>query len=696
MWQKYPLLRILLPFIIGVLLVDFFYPHLNPIIFGIAAVLLTLFTSIFWFLFSHRFQYFRGALLLSAILLIAISYAGLFRQHSFQLPSLAATDTLSYIATIVDPPTEKERSVKITCEINQYKNGAVLNNTDEKCLIYLAKDSLASNLHYGDKILFKTHLKEIPFPLNPSEFDYRQSLFRKGIRYQSFVNGVSWKKMGENNGNSVMQLAYQLREKFLNILTQYQIESQEYGVIAAILLGYDEKLDPELSTHYSGAGVTHVLCVSGMHVGVIYMILNFFLGFLDKKKKTKVVKVVLLLLLIWLYASITGLSPSVMRSATMFSFIAIGNVLKQKVNTYHSLLASLFFILLINPFVIFNIGLQLSYLAVFGIVWLQRPLHNLWIPRKKAVDWVWQLATVSIAAQIVTTPISIFYFHQFPNYFLLSNILVVFLSSLVIYSGVAVLATSFWHWLSNLLAYVMVWLIKAMNFITVFISDLPGARTTNIDLNWTSMMLLYGVIFASILALLYKNKRLLWSAMAISVLFFAHLLIDNYQEYHENKLTVYALNKQTVIDIKTSNQMITLCDSINYQTPNSCPFQIKSSRITDGVQPDTTLLLSKNCNWDKNGVFISSNFIRLGKIKIALVNHQIAEDLQNQVNVDYAIVFGNPRLKMAKASQSIHAKTWAFDGSNSSYKIEKWVKECDSLHLNHYTTGKQGALVINF
>ena len=695
MWQKYPLIRVLIPFIFGIILVDAFGPILHPATVGVIALVMVVVATLLWFRFTHRYRSVGGVLLIVSIGLLSVSYTAEFQKHSFQLPSGVTSDTISYVATIVDPPTEKQRSIKLTCFITELKQGERLTETHEKSVIYVAKDTAAMHLNYGDKIVFRTLLKEVPQPLNPSEFDYRKSLQRKGVRYQSYVDAASWKKIGEGEGNWVMSLAYRLRDRFLHILSEYQLNDQEYGVSAAIILGYDEKLDPELSAHYAGAGVTHVLCVSGMHVGVIYMILNFFLGFLDKNQHTKIAKVILLLALIWLYSAITGLSPSVLRSATMFSFMAIGNSLKQKVNSYHSLLASLILLLLFDPLVIFNIGLQLSYLAVFGIVWLQRPIHNLWIPRHKPVDWVWQLITVSLAAQIVTTPISIYYFHQFPNYFILSNLLVVFISSLVIYAGVAVLATSFWFWLSNLLAQVMVWLIKAMNFITIQISDLPGSKTTNIDLGLIPMLVLYGSIFIILLALIYRNRKLAWGALGISAAFLLLLIFDNIQEYGSNKITVYALNRQTVIDIKTSNRLISLCDSSVYNSEDQTPFQVKSARVSDGVQPEHTFVLSQNSSWNDRDIAIHGQYVKVGNIRIALVNQQPLAD-KHPLSVDYAIVFGNPRMKMSKANQGIHAKTWAFDGSNSSYKVKKWIKECDSLKLNSYSLNSEGALVIDF
>jgi competence protein ComEC len=631
---------------------------------------------------------------MASVLCIAIAYTGIYHQHSFSLPS--TVDTTVFIGKIVDPPVEKQRSVKLTCEITQYKKGNQLISTSEKCLLYVQKDTIAQSLQYGDEIMFKTVLKSIPKPLNPDEFDYRSSLGFKGIRYQSYIESYSWQKTSENRGNWLMNMAFQLRNKFLKILTEYQMDNADYGVAAAILLGYDEKLDPELSAHYSGAGVTHVLCVSGMHVGVVYMILNFFLVFLDKKQSTKILKAILLLGFVWLYSAITGLSPSVLRSAAMFSFIIVGSSLRQKVDTYHSLLASLLFLILLDPFVIFNIGLQLSYFAVFGIVWLQRPIHNLWIPKYKWVDSIWQLITVSLAAQIVTTPISIFYFHQFPNYFILSNLLVVFVSTLVIYLGVAVLAVSFWHWLSNIIAYLMIWMIKLMNFLTISISDLPGAQTANIDLGFYPMLVLYLLIMVTCVMLVYRDKNLIWSSLGFAIVFLTMLLFDNFHEMKSNQLVIYALNKQTIIDLKTSNKMITLCDSATYASNSFQNYQVKAHRVAEGVVVDTVLLLNKALSYHNGLVNLKNQFAQIGSKRIAFVHEPIYADNVSPIEVDYALVYGNPKLKLNYASRGIKAKMWVFDASNSIYKVQKWQHECDSLHLKSYSIASEGALILNF
>ncbi len=695
MLNRYPLIRILFPLIIGIILFYQFGNTFNPYIFGSISIFLFIISTVFWYKIKYTTKAYRGIVFAIGFLFLGISFSGFYNQKIFTLPDNCLKDTVLYIAQVNEQPTIKERSVKINCNITEYKTKQWKGVNNESCIIYLSKDINSLNLKYGDKILFNTILKTIPEPQNPNEFDYKKYLSLKGIRFQSYIDKNRWQKIDSNCGNWFIASAYQLREKFLNIFSSFNINQQDYGVVAAIILGYDEKLDPELSKQYSGAGVTHVLCVSGMHVGVIFMILNFFLGFMDKNRKTKIFKAILLLFFVWLYSAITGLSPSVQRSATMFTFVIIGNSLKQRVDTYNSLMGSLLFLIISNPFIIFNLGLQLSYFAVFGIVWLQKPIYNLWIPRFKAIDWTWQLMTVSIAAQIITTPISIFFFHQFPNYFLLSNLLVVFVSSLVIYAGVAVLATSFWFWLSNICAYILVFLVKLMNRITIFISDLPGSQTLNIDIDLFGTLILYIIIFSSIIFLYYRNKKMIWVSLSSIIIFLGYNLFDNYNELNSKKITLYSIRKQSIIDVKNENQLLVFTDSATFFANNQSNFQTNSHRISEGIVPQEIDWFGSEKTYRNNGIFKQGNYFQAGSKRIAIINQSFIPTY-NRLKVDYAIINNNAKLRMKSIVKAIDAKLWIFDSSNSDYKINKWVKECDSLSVANYVVSKSGAYEIVF
>lgn len=222
------------------------------------------------------------------------------------------------------------------------------------------------------------------------------------------------------------------------------IEGDEYSVAAAILLGYDDELPPELRQNYVTAGSMHVLCVSGLHVGIIFLVFSTILSFLDKYGAVfKILKFCILLLIMWTYAFIAGLAPSILRATIMISFIVIGKIIKRNGVIINSIAASAFVILAIEPEDLFNIGFQLSYAAVIGIVVLQRPIYNVFYIKNKILDKIWELTSVTLAAQFATAPFTIFYFNQFPLYFWLSNLFMTPLSTVVIIGGMIMLLVSF-------------------------------------------------------------------------------------------------------------------------------------------------------------------------------------------------------------------------------------------------------------
>ena len=212
------------------------------------------------------------------------------------------------------------------------------------------------------------------------------------------------------------------------------VEGKQLKVASALLLGYRENLDKELVKSYASAGAMHVLAVSGLHVGILYLLLTRIFSFLKKVKKVKNGKFILTILIVsflWFYAIMTGLSASVMRATTMFSFIVIGNeLLNRKTSIYNTLAVSAIILMIINPFIVYQVGFQLSYVAVVGIVYLQPKLNRLFYSRYKLVRGVWAITCVSLAAQIATFPLSLHYFHQFSTYFFISNLIVIPASSL--------------------------------------------------------------------------------------------------------------------------------------------------------------------------------------------------------------------------------------------------------------------------
>jgi competence protein ComEC len=292
--------------------------------------------------------------------------------------------------------------------------------------------------------------------------------------------------------------ARELRGKILNIYSKYGIRGNEYGVLSAMTLGDREELDKQIVKDYAAIGVIHIIVVAGLHLGIVFLGLNFFLGFLNRTAKSLLLKDFLLITLIWAYALITGLAPSICRAATMLSFFIVGKMFSKSTNTYNLLAASAFLLLCINPYMLLNIGFQLSYAAVFGIVYLHPKIYHLYDSDYWLIRKAWLITSISIAAQVFTLPLSLLYFHQFPNYFLLANLFVIPLTTGIIWMAIGLLITSYFPYVAFPIAWLLNKMIHSLNWIVDTIHQLPNALIRNIYITMLEAALLYAIIFTTV------------------------------------------------------------------------------------------------------------------------------------------------------------------------------------------------------
>ncbi len=520
-WNKYPLFRFFIPFISGIILAISLQRNVHIPLFVFAC----LFTIVaFLIFFGDKISVYRYRWLAGLVLNILVFLSG----FELTVNNVEKYNPLHFcnivnsrqfvIAEVLEPIEGKGKSDKTVLKIKSVKTGKDWIDLRGKVMAYFEKDSLSENIKYGDCLLLDMNFQEVKPPQNPHEFNYKKYLENKRIYHQAYIKSGTWKFLKSNEGNVLFAFAYSLRDKLLKIFQDNGIEGQEYAVTSALILGYDEKIDPELIKQYAGTGAMHILSVSGLHVGIIYIVLNFLLSFLEKNRYGKIFKNIFLVLLIWFYALLTGLSPPVLRSAAMISFVIIGDMMNRHTNIYNTLLASALLLIIINPYVIRDVGFQLSYIAVFGIVAIQPGLNSLWLPDNWLLNKIWAITTVSIAAQLATFPLGLFYFHQFPNYFLITNLIVIPLSSLLIYSGILVLLSSFFSWLSMIIADILIIIVKTLNFLVKYIENLPFAVLRGISVNTTEMILIYLIILALIVFFIRNNKMFLKYALMLMIL----------------------------------------------------------------------------------------------------------------------------------------------------------------------------------
>ncbi len=695
-WSSIPLVRILIPFIAGIL-AAVWLPVINSFI-----TLFLFFLAIFLFLFtftkvwssSYRNSWWYGlvlnTVLFSTAYQLTISKTDQFSNDHF---SKIKQGKHYWYVRIASSCIEKEKSIKVIVELIDMNKESKEEHKSVfgKALVYFQKDARALKLDYGDELIIKTTFREIPGAQNPGEFDYRRFMFHKNIYNQAYLKKSDWLYSGTNTGNMLVSCSICLRNKLLMIFKKAHLKGDEFSVAAALLVGYTDKLDEDILSAYSQTGTLHVLSVSGMHVGIVFVLLSRCLLFLDKIKYGTLLKTLVLIFFLWFYALLTGLSPSVLRSATMFSFIVCAQSFKRNSTIYNTLAASALFLLLVDPYLIMDVGFQLSYLAVAGIVMLQ-PFFEAWI---KTDNWLLKqlltLTTVSIAAQLATLPLSLYYFHQFPNYFLLSNLLVIPLSTCIIYMGMALLVISGISMLFTCLSVAFSKMVALLNAIVVYMQDLAYGVNDNISINEAEMILMYGFIISLFLYFHKKKLHHLKTSLYILIVGLGLQVLEQVNHIQQKKLIVYAIPKMTAIDLINARDHILLVDTsyrkkigARYMKQNWCELG-----LTFPVIASATMKTEVVC--------IHNEIIQFYTRKlIVLRNAEKTKRLKKQgksLVVNDVILSGNVKIKIKEVMDVYKPACVVFDLSNSIYQLKKWKEECKQLKQEYYAIDESGAYI---
>jgi competence protein ComEC len=564
-------------------------------------------------------------------------------------------------------------------------------------MLYFQNDSSSKSLKYGDYIIINGLLNEIPPPSNPHQFNYKAYLANDGIYHQAYLRSPDWTKTNHNRANPIFKFSEEARLRMLKILEKNGLSGDEYAVASALLLGYTENLEPELRSQYAGAGALHILSVSGLHVGIIFVVIGFLLQFLDKIKHGRIAKFSILLLAIWLYAFITGLSPSVLRATVMFSLFAIKEVRKQQSDPYNTLAASAFILIISDPLILTNVGFQLSYAAVLGIIALYKPIYGLLVFKNKIGDYLWQIIAVSMAAQIGTFPISVLYFHQFPTYFLPGNLVVIPLSWLIMVAGIAVMFFFFWAWMAEIIALVLKNLVFALNYSVIFIDGLPGAKIEGLVFYLPQVVLLY--FFFVFITRFFVQKNGLWmtATLIVWLLLAGSFVYKKSSVLKQKQLIIYAVRDKTAIDVFSGNRVFCFADSSLLADKKAIDFNMKNTRIfagTDRINNYAIEKLAKTKTPVKGLNIYSSNFIEFGKYRLAIIDKNYDNYFTEQpLTLDYLILKGNPKISISGLKEKFRVGKFIFDGSNNISSINRWTDECKKLAIPYHDVKTNGAFV---
>lgn len=590
------------------------------------------------------------------------------------------------LVTIEEPLSEKKQSYKTIASVQAVLFNHSITKANGKIILYFQKDSNAQQLHYGKQLLLYKALQPIKNTGNPGCFDYQRYCTFQGISYQVYLKRGEYAPLKIENENLFRKYLFSTREKIIRLLKKYIPGAKEAGLAEAMLIGYKDDLDKRLVQSYSDTGAVHIIAISGLHLGLIYWLLVLLCKPLAKYKIGKTIQPIAVIAGLWSFSFLAGGSPSVFRSAVMFTCIVLGAHLNRKTSVYNSLAASAFLLLCYNPFWLWDAGFQLSYTAVLSLAIFYKPIYDLLFLPNKIVDTIWKSVCVTLAAQILTVPVSIYHFHQFPNLFLFANLLAVPLSSLIIIVEIVICLASVLPAVAAGVGYLLHYLIYWLNNFIERVSGLPFAITNDLQINLPQLVCLYMFIAATAWWLLHNKKLGVSIALLALLTFTVFHIMAVWTALHQRKLIVYNIPKHSAIDVMVGKQYLFKGDSVLQHDELLQKFHLQASR---------SLYRVNNIN-DTGKIRSTNNRFFFGNFSFLLIDQPYKlYNVTPKTPVDIIILLNNPPLKIAELTGVFTCRRFVFDASNAPWKVAKWQQECDELGLSGFSVADKGAFVFN-
>ena len=639
---------------------------------------------------SHRYNFLNGFSFFSMWI-----FFGMFitEYQRIDAPNLSDFGDGVKIGVIVEPTEEKPKTFKSRIRII---DSAAAN--DVEILAYFEKDSTTPPPQFGDLIGFYSDVRFIESNGNPLEFDYQQYMSRQGVYCQTYIKKQEYEILYPAYQKGIKYYGAKIRQTLIDIYKQTVISGQQLAVLEALTLGYKADLEPETITTFQTSGAMHILAVSGLHTGIIMLITNFLLRFLDHSHKTRVFKCILIILILWIFAAITGFSASVCRSALMFSMMTISQILDRSSSTYNTLATSAFILLIFNPLLIFNVGFGLSYLAVLAIIATTPlvkktlpkfdPVHDTrWIHTKKwLIRYFLGIIYVSIAAQLGTSILSIRTFNMFPTYFLITNILVIPLSYFIMVTSILLLAVSWCTPLMWLATEILKLFLKLLTDSVSWIESLPAASINDIFITNTSSLLLYAALTMLVVFAHYKRAIYLKLALVSMCLFAASIAIFDDVKNINTQIIIYNKTKSQLYTIKNGEQMSIITDNAKPDEKSLSPATINAALTHANlveILNTNTLSSIKDLFWQiDNKTFYN------------VKSHQQIEIMNGEtLPVDYIIVSNNTIINADVVSEKFGCNNVIFDSSNTKKFVAARTTEYEKQGINCFDVAKEGAFV---
>ncbi|OJW67236.1 MAG: hypothetical protein BGO68_01425 [Candidatus Amoebophilus sp. 36-38] len=694
-WSTLPFVRITIIFIGGILWA--YYQPLSADIIGLCmAITVSCYLVLVIILIRTRLHILNPWV--GVIGLVSVFLAGALCLLKYKNEcNLPLSSIKAYVAVALEDAIKREDRLSVTVSIQKVKvDNRWLDLTDQVRL-HITHPS-TNTIAYGDIYIILGAPQFIDAPLNPNEFDYKTFLSHENIYYQHRVAPSAIQKIEYVPPNHIQAFFLKASRMCKEILIQHIPSNRERSIILALVLGIKDELDYVMRDAYAGSGTMHVLAVSGLHVGILYWLLSLLLYRLNKSKQTRWFGSLLVLIGLWMYAGITGFAPSVLRATLMFSLLVVGRLLRRTGNIYNILAASAFVLLIFKPTLIFSVSFQLSYLAVWGILYLQPKIYR-WLQLNNLILrqlWLW--TSVSLAAQLVTTSINLYYFHRFPSYFIFANWVVVPAAFLIFTLGLGVLFTCWWTGLSVLIAWVLEWITWLVNQFVGWVNGLPYSVIENMYLPAPRLFLWYGLLIILLVFLERKKFRLLLLASGCALLLSLSAIQEILQRHSHQGVIFYSIPSHQVVGFFKGSHHVLLVDEQFRKEDKKFNYHIQPSQLAMGIHTNEQCTFIEAVklpempirNWEdmRVGVWGKKMFVFIDKP----VTHWPL--INKKLQVDFLVIERNGVSSLRSLVEHFECKTLIIGTSNTKRRAEQLEMEAKELHLKIHVLYKQGALKV--
>lgn len=679
-WRSIPFARILLPYVAGILLAMQvgMAPYQHLIFITCGGLLCLLFTS-FRLLknnYQRHLQWPYAIVVNIFLVLLAFETTYHYRQtnderhYSHYLPEQG--EAIPVAGVVSDIPVETARFLKITFKIEGIYKGHAWQPVTGSTIVYTDK-SLAGTISPGDRLCIRAKFAAMQLPGNPYEFDYAAFLKDRNIYHVVFAKSQNIQHADKAEIASLGDIGTYLKYKTVETLRNSGLSKDAFSICSALLVGYDDEIDHDVMGSFSHSGTLHVLSVSGLHTGILYACILALFGLFDRHNRYRILKCVVILACLLLLAAITGFAPAVSRAALMLSLVLIGKTFFRDGHPFNTLLLSAFILLLFDPYLVKDLGFLLSYFAVCGIMYLYPKLAGLYTPRYKITRWLWDSSMLSIAATVFTLPISLYYFHQFPTWFILSNLVIIPLSIAIMLGALLLLAMAKVVFVKTIL----VWIINTLTALMVWcagLTDKAGAGyMDNIHFPWTSIVWL-SVCLLFLFLLLEKKRFTYLLYMSLTIIgWLAGSAFDVLSSHASGEVVVLRAKQQTAVLIRQGQDIYYTGDSLNANDFN---------RI---VKP----YLQHTC-YRSLFVLPKYQFIRIGNETICLLDREVPAGALQALNPGILII-SQPRSNKKTKNALAHAKQVVAAGANKRGFLAVLKQQCALQHTNYHAVNEEGA-----